>query len=103
MRTLLHLRQAGCQLGTHWALRGVDLQMAHGERIALVGANSQRLEIHDFTGRLMRALGSPALVIPSHADAYGDPNPTAAALADRKKFIQEVAASSPTSRTTARW
>jgi len=66
--------------------------------IALVGANSQRLEIHDFTGRLMRALGSPALVIPSHADAYGDPNPTAAALADRKKFIQEVAASSPTSR-----
>lgn len=66
--------------------------------IALVGSNSQRLEIHDFTGRLMRALGNPALVIASHADAYGDPNPSAAALADRKRFQQEVFAASPRSR-----
>ncbi len=66
--------------------------------IALVGANSQRLEIHDYTGRLMRALGKPAVVIPSHADAYGDPSPSAAALADRKRFQEEVAAASPTSR-----
>ena len=67
--------------------------------IALVGANSQRLEIYDFTGRLLRALGYPALVIPSHADAYGDPNPNAAALADRQKFLAEVRAASPNSRT----
>ena len=66
--------------------------------IALVGANSQRLEIHDFTGRLMRALGYPALVIPSHADGYGNPNPGAAALADRKRFVEEVNAASPASR-----
>jgi len=66
--------------------------------IALVGANSQRLEIHDFTGRLMRALGYPALVIPSHADAYGNPRPSAAALADRALFRQEVATASPQSR-----
>jgi len=66
--------------------------------IALVGANSQRLEIHDFTGRLMRALGNPAIVIPTHADAYGNPNPSAAMLADRTRFQQEVAAASPTSR-----
>ena len=66
--------------------------------VALVGANSQRLEIHDYTGRLMRALGYPALVIPSHADAYGNPNPGAAALADRKRFVEEVNAASPTSR-----
>ena len=39
MNTLLRLRQVGCSLGGHWALRGVDLHMAHGERIALVGAN----------------------------------------------------------------
>ena len=39
MNTLLRLNQVGCQLGAHWALRGVDLHMAHGERIALVGAN----------------------------------------------------------------
>lgn len=67
--------------------------------IALVGANSQRLEIHDFTGRLMRALGNPALVIPSHADAYGDPKPSAAALADRATFLEEVRRASPGSRT----
>ncbi len=67
--------------------------------IALVGANSQRLEIHDFTGRLMRALGHPAVVIPSHADGYGNPNPPPAALADRQKFLAEVAAASPSSRT----
>jgi reactive intermediate/imine deaminase len=67
--------------------------------IALVGANSQRLEIFNYTGRLMRALGYPAVVIPSHADGYGNPNPPAAALADREKFLGEVAAASPSSRT----
>jgi reactive intermediate/imine deaminase len=67
--------------------------------IALVGANSQRLEIHDYTGRLMRALGYPALVIPSHADAYGNPNPGAAVLADRQRFLDEAAKASPLSRT----
>mgnify|MGYP002137344138 CR=1 FL=1 len=50
--------------------------------IALVGSNSQRLEVFQFTGRLMKALGNPAVVIPTHADAYGDPKPSAAALAD---------------------
>jgi reactive intermediate/imine deaminase len=66
--------------------------------IALVGANSQRLEIHDYTGRLLRALGKPALVIASHADGYGDPKPSAAALADRQRFQEEVKAASPESR-----
>ena len=66
--------------------------------IALIGANSQRLEIFNYTGRLMRSLDYPAVVIPTHADAYGDPNPSAAALADRKRFQQEVAAASPQSR-----
>ena len=66
--------------------------------IALVGANSQRLEIHDYTGRLLRALGKPELVIASHADAYGNPNPNAAALADREAFRREVLAASPSSR-----
>jgi hypothetical protein len=44
------------------------------------------------------ALGSPALVIPTHADAYGDPKPSEAALADRKRFEQEVGTASPSSR-----
>jgi reactive intermediate/imine deaminase len=69
--------------------------------VALIGSNSQRLEIHDFTGRLMRALGHPAVVIPNHADAYGDPDPSRAALADRRRFQEEVAAASPTTRFIA--
>ncbi len=39
MTALLRLQQASCRLGGHWALREVDLQISHGERIALVGAN----------------------------------------------------------------
>ncbi|MEO6565698.1 MAG: Rid family hydrolase [Casimicrobiaceae bacterium] len=66
--------------------------------VALVGANSQRLEIYDYTGRLMRLLGFPAIVIPTHADAYGNPKPTSAAIADRKRFHDEVVSSSPSSR-----
>jgi L-ascorbate metabolism protein UlaG (beta-lactamase superfamily) len=66
--------------------------------VALVGANSQRLEIHDYTARLMRLLGQPAVVIPSHADSYGDPNPPSAVLADRQRFAREVRDASPRSR-----
>jgi L-ascorbate metabolism protein UlaG (beta-lactamase superfamily) len=93
------LRIAGHEILIMGSMNYIEREM-EGLRpdIALVGANSQRLEIHDFTGRLMRALGHPALVIPTHADAYGDPTPSAAALADRKRFQQEVAAASPTSR-----
>jgi reactive intermediate/imine deaminase len=69
--------------------------------VALVGANSQRLEIHDYTGRLLRALGHPRLVIPSHADSYGDPKPSPAALADRARFLDEVRRASPNSQTFA--
>jgi L-ascorbate metabolism protein UlaG (beta-lactamase superfamily) len=72
--------------------------------IALVGANSQRLEIHDYTGRLLRALGKPAVVMPTHHDSYGDPKPPAAVLADRKRFQEEVKAASPNSRfVTPTW
>jgi L-ascorbate metabolism protein UlaG (beta-lactamase superfamily) len=93
------LRIAGHEIVIMGSMNYIEREM-EGLRpdIALVGANSQRLEIHDFTGRLMRALGNPALVIPTHADAYGDPKPSAAALADRQKFQQEVAAASPRSR-----
>lgn len=74
-----------------------EMQGLHPD-IALVGANSQRLEIFDYTGRLMRALDYPALVIPSHADSYGNPKPPAAAVASVQDFVKEVKAASPTSR-----
>jgi L-ascorbate metabolism protein UlaG (beta-lactamase superfamily) len=93
------LRIAGHEILIMGSMNYIEREM-EGLRpdIALVGANSQRLEVYDFTGRLMRALGKPALVIASHADAYGDPKPSAAALADRKRFQQEVVAASPSSR-----
>ena len=94
------LRMAGHEVLIMGSMNFIEREM-EGLRpdIALVGANSQRLEIYDYTGRLLRALGYPALVIPSHADAYGDPKPNAAALADRAKFLVEVKKASPGSRT----
>lgn len=94
------VRMAGHEVLAMGSMNYIEREM-EGLRpdIALVGANSQRLEIHDYTGRLMRALGFPALVIPSHADGYGNPNPSATALADRKLFLEEVAKASPQSRT----
>ncbi len=93
------LRIAGHEILIMGSMNYIEREM-EGLRpdIALVGANSQRLEIHNFTGRLMRALGKPSLVIPTHADAYGDPKPSAAALADQTRFQREVAAASPSSR-----
>jgi phosphatidylglycerophosphate synthase/L-ascorbate metabolism protein UlaG (beta-lactamase superfamily) len=93
------VRMAGHEVLAMGSMNFIEREM-EGLRpdVALVGANSQRLQIHDFTGRLLRALGHPAPVIPSHADGYGNPNPPPAALADRERFRQEVAASSPTSR-----
>lgn len=99
------LRMAGHEVLLMGSMNYIEREMEglHPD-IALVGANSQRLEIHDYTARLMRALGNPAVVIPSHADAYGNPNPTAAALADGRLFQQEVAAASPASRfITPKW
>ncbi|MBM3907021.1 MAG: VCBS repeat-containing protein [Gemmatimonadetes bacterium] len=94
------LRMSGHEVLMMGSMNFIEREM-QGLRpdIALVGANSQRLEIYDFTGRLMRALGYPALVIPSHADGYGNPKPSAAALADGAKFLDEVRAASPESRT----
>lgn len=93
------IRMAGHEILVMGSMNFIEREM-QGLRpdIALVGANSQRLEIHDFTGRLLRALGYPALVIPSHADGYGNPNPPPAALADRERFREEVRAASPNSR-----
>lgn len=93
------LRMGGHEVLIMGSMNFVEREM-QGLRpdIALVGANSQRLEIHDFTGRLLRTLNYPALVIPTHADAYGDPKPSAAALADRKLFESEVKAASPSSK-----
>ncbi len=93
------LRMAGHEVLIMGSMNYIEREMT-GLRpdIALVGANDQRREIYDFTGRLLRALGSPAIVIPTHADSYGDPTPSPAAIASNKRFVSEVAAASPKSR-----
>lgn len=93
------LRMAGHEVLIMGSMNFIEREM-DGLRpdIALVGANSQRLEIYNYTERLLRTLGYPALVIASHADGYGNPNPPPAALADRAAFAAEVAKASPASR-----
>jgi len=93
------LRMAGHEVVIMGSMNYIEREMT-GLRpdIALVGANDQRREIYDFTGRLLRALGQPAIVIPTHADSYGNPNPLPAAVASNARFVAEVAAASPRSR-----
>jgi hypothetical protein len=38
--------------------------------VVMAGAGASRSEIHDYAGRLMRALGFPALVLATHWDNY---------------------------------
>ena len=65
--------------------------------VVLVGAGASRREIHDYTGRLMRALNFPSLVLPTHWDNFLAPygaseQPAIDAL---QSFVQEVTAASP--------
>jgi len=80
MRPLLHLRQAGCLLGTHWALRGVDLHMAHGERIALVGANG--------SGKSTLLRLCHGLLAPQEGERWVDPSATQAMVFQRPHMLR---------------
>lgn len=62
--------------------------------IAIIGAGSDRKQIYRYTGRLMRALGYPAVVFPTHWDDYGT-KPRSAALKQVETFVSEVRAASP--------
>jgi len=66
----------------------------------LVGAASSRKEIYDYTGRLMRNLHFPALVLPTHWDNFTAPYGTSQqpAIDAVQSFAQEVTAASPKSR-----
>lgn len=93
------LRMGGHEVLIMGSMNFIEREMAGlSPDIALVGSNAQRLEIYNFTRRLMRALGYPAVVLPTHADAYGNPNPPPAITEDQKRFEAEVKAASPNSR-----
>jgi len=65
--------------------------------IALVASAPPRLDIHDYTGRLLRAISKPPIVIATHWDDQGLPYGASqdAALAHTAKFVDEVKAVNP--------
>ena len=68
--------------------------------VVLVGAAASRKEIYDYTGRLMRDLGFPALVLPTHWDNFMAPYSASEqpAIDAVQAFVQEVKAASPHSK-----
>jgi len=68
--------------------------------VVLVGAGASRKEIYDYSGRLMRTLSYPALVLPTHWDNFLAPYSTSQqpALDALQSFVQEITAASPKTR-----
>jgi L-ascorbate metabolism protein UlaG (beta-lactamase superfamily) len=68
--------------------------------IVLIAAARPRLEIHDYTGRLLRALSRPRVVIATHWDnqglSFGTPQDEA--LEQTRSFVVEVKAVVPSSQ-----
>jgi L-ascorbate metabolism protein UlaG (beta-lactamase superfamily) len=67
--------------------------------VALIGAMPERRFIENYTPRLMKVLGYPRLVLPTHWDAFNVPfdAPQERALERLQSFIDEVKAASPDS------
>jgi len=65
--------------------------------VVFIASAPPRLEIHDYTGRLMRCLGLPGIVVATHWDDQGLPfgAPQVTALKQADTLIQEVKAASP--------
>jgi L-ascorbate metabolism protein UlaG (beta-lactamase superfamily) len=65
--------------------------------VALVGAAGSRKEIYDYTGRLMRVLHNPPLIMPTHWDNFLLPYSASqqTAVDAVQQFAQEVKVASP--------
>jgi L-ascorbate metabolism protein UlaG (beta-lactamase superfamily) len=68
--------------------------------VALIGAMPERNNIEEYTPRLMRVLGNPPLVIPTHWDRFNVPYTVSQepAVGRLQSFLDEVKAASPTTR-----
>lgn len=68
--------------------------------VVLAGAGESRVENYDYAGRLMRALGNPNIVLPTHWDNYFVPfdAPQDESLARLRAFVDEIHAASPRTR-----
>lgn len=65
--------------------------------VALIGAMPERQEIYHYTERLLRALGYPRLVLPTHWDRFNVPFDVSQqpAIERVQSFVSEVKAASP--------
>lgn len=65
--------------------------------VALIGAMPERHEIYDYTARLLRLLGHPRLVLPSHWDRFNVTYEVSQEPAKKRlqSFLAEVKAASP--------
>lgn len=95
------VRLAGHEVMTMGSMNFIEREV-EGLRpdIALVGAAPSHLEIREYTPRLMRSVGFPAVVIPTHADNFRVPYGSAFAYRTEwvKAFAEEVRVASPDSR-----
>ena len=87
------LRFAGRDILLFGSMNYIEREM-EGLRpdIAVIASAPPRLDIHDYTGRLLRAIGQPPIVIATHWDDQGLPfgAPQDAALSHTKQFVDEV-------------
>jgi len=89
------LRIAGHQILIMGGMNYIEREM-EGLRpdIALIGSGASRKQIHDYAGRLMRALGDPRLVFPTHWDSYADKT-MEQARQEADAFAAEIKAAAP--------
>jgi L-ascorbate metabolism protein UlaG (beta-lactamase superfamily) len=68
--------------------------------VALIGAMPERREIHEYTARLLRAVGYPRLVLPTHWDRFNVTHDVSQepAIHRLESFTAEVRAASPKTR-----
>lgn len=92
------LRFAGREILLFGSMNYIEREM-EGLRpdIAVIASAPPRLDIHDYTGRLLRAIGKPPIVIATHWDDQGLPfgAPQDAALSHTKRFVDEVKLANP--------
>jgi L-ascorbate metabolism protein UlaG (beta-lactamase superfamily) len=84
------LRIAGHQMFIMGSMNYIEREVV-GLRpdIAIIGSGESRNENYDYAGRLMRALGDPPVVFPTHWDSYGRA-PRAEALKEVDRFAAEI-------------
>jgi L-ascorbate metabolism protein UlaG (beta-lactamase superfamily) len=96
-----HIRIAGHEIIVFGSMNFIESEIT-GLRpdIALIGGMPERAFIEDYTGRILRALGNPRTVIPTHWDQFNVPYSFSQQHAvDRvQSFVQEIKVASPNTR-----